>query len=274
MFHVNGKALKFVRSIFRTRVKGKFRIDKKSRAWWNQHMKDNNRYCVIVREKPGQYYLCIPDSKKSTTLAERKSIVALDPGVRTFQTFYSPEGICGKLGAETSLKLTRYAKKNDQLTSILSKTTNARTRRNLRSRCFELRTKIRNIVRDLHWKCANYLCQNFQQIILPMFETSQMTCKRLRKIQSKIVRKMLQLSHYQFRQRLLYKASCYRDTRVILTDEAYTTKTCGQCGELRNIKEAKVFQCLSCQAKIDRDLNGARNILIKFLTENAPPEGA
>ena len=36
----------------------------------------------------------------------------------------------------------------------------------------------------------------------------------------------------------------------------------------KNIRENKTFKCSDCGTIFDRDINGARNILLKYLTEN------
>lgn len=92
-----------------------------------------------------------------------------------------------------------------------------------------MRTKIKNIINDLHWKTCHYLCSNFKTILLPTFDVTKMTRKlpsRIRKINSTTTRNMLTLCHYKFKQRLLYKASA-TGTNVHLCNESYTTKTCG-----------------------------------------------
>ena len=53
------------------------------------------------------------------------------------------------------------------------------------------------------------------------------------------------MRHYQFRQRLIQKA---REAGKILlvVDEAYTSKTCSQCGHQNNsLGGSKVSRCLS-----------------------------
>jgi putative transposase len=53
----------------------------------------------------------------------------------------------------------------------------------------------------------------------------------------------------------------------MIVDESYTSKTCGKCGTLNeNLKSKKVFKCNECDLLIDRDINGARNILIRTFT--------
>src|ERR1700723_171236 len=74
-------------------------------------------------------------------------------------------------------------------------------------------------------------------------------------------------AHYRFRMRLLSKAREYPWCNVELVDESYTSKTCGRCGALHNkLGGAKVYQCPRCTLRMDRDVNGARNIYLRYLT--------
>ena len=92
---------------------------------------------------------------------------------------------------------------------------------------------------------------------------------------------MLTWAHYRFRQSLFARTK-RTGTVVQLVDEAYTSKTCGKCGNVHNgLGGAKTFHCPLCNHKVDRDANGARNILLRnakainFLTEGmALPPGA
>lgn len=121
----------------------------------------------------------------------------------------------------------------------------------------------------MHHKCAKWLCSNYDVIILPVFETQRMTSRKgkRRRLNSKTCRQMYTWSHYTFRQRLLYKATEYENTRVVLCTEEYTSKTCGLCGGLNHkLGGSKHFVCpnAACGARVDRDANGARNIYIKW----------
>ena len=126
-----------------------------------------------------------------------------------------------------------------------------------------LRAKIRNLVKDVHFKTASWLCQSFQDIIIPPFETSQMVKRAKRCIGNKTVRSMLTWSHYGFRQRLMSKAE-ELGCKIHVLGEHYTTKTCTNCGFYNpKIRGEKVLTCPCCNVKVDRDVSGARNILMK-----------
>ena len=79
---------------------------------------------------------------------------------------------------------------------------------------------------------------------------------------------MLLWSHYRFRKNLKTKAQGVGVT-VIECTEDYTSKTCSWCGHIdTKLGGKKVYCCSECGWKIDRDFNGAVNILTKYLTES------
>ena len=122
---------------------------------------------------------------------------------------------------------------------------------------------------DFHWQIINYITLHFKNIIIPKFETSRMTnnTRNNRVIRASTARTMLDMAHYRFRQRLLYKAGL-RGNRVFVVDEDYTTKTCGRCGELNEVGSSEIYKCSHCRITLGRDYNAARNIYIKFLVEH------
>jgi hypothetical protein len=78
----------------------------------------------------------------------------------------------------------------------------------------------------------------------------------------------LALGHYTFRQRLLNEARKHAGVRVLLVNEAFTSKTCGNCGWIhKTLAGNKDFRCRECNTRMDRDFNGARNVLLRFLGE-------
>jgi transposase len=73
----------------------------------------------------------------------------------------------------------------------------------------------------------------------------------------------LQTRYYEFSKRLEYKCSI-TNSKFKIVDEFYTSKTCSLCGSYNKVLEGnKIYDCINCKNKIDRDINGCRNIYLK-----------
>ena len=91
--------------------------------------------------------------------------------------------------------------------------------------------------------------------------------KNNRFLRTKEVRSLLCLSHYEFRTKLVHK-SRERGVEAMVVNEAWTSKTCTGCGEInKDLGGSEEYDCSKCNNKIDRDLNGARNILLRTIGE-------
>ena len=184
-------------------------------------------------------------------------ICALDPGVKTFQTMFSNEEVI-KFGDQS--KILKMYELIDYYKSIQTKVKKY-LKNKLRKRILFLNEKIKNKVNEIHWKTINYLTNNYNNILLPEFETQKMTNNLHRKVN----RKMMFWSHYKFKQRLIWKCNL-KNRNIKIVNESYTSKTCTNCGWLNhNLSNKDCFKCNKCCIEIDRDTNGARNILLKEL---------
>ena len=73
------------------------------------------------------------------------------------------------------------------------------------------------------------------------------------------------LKLYQFKQKLKYKC-LIRGCKYKVINEYMTTQCCSFCSKVNSdIKDKKVFECIGCGYKYDRDINSAKNILMKSL---------
>jgi putative transposase len=227
--------------------------------------------CRLQRTKLGEFFLCLLSNiepKGDNQAPKAKNIISLDPGVRTFMTAYDPQGSIYEWGKNDINRLFRLGCCADKIKSLIdSKVIIHKTRYRLRRVYLRIFKKIKNLVDTLHKNLSKWLCENYHNILIPEFKAGGMVRRKERKIKSKTVRNMLTWSHYSFRQRLISKAREYPWCNVILTTEEYTSKTCGNCGIVKeNLGGNKMFNCSYCKIKIDRDFNGARNILLKFLS--------
>jgi putative transposase len=231
---------------------------------WSEPLPDNCLDSRLVKNN-GRYYVAISYIKTIKLSENQGKIVALDPGIRTFNTFYSEQS-CGKIGYGDFKRIFRLCKVMDKLQSILSdKSLMFYKRCNLKKSLGRLRWKVRDLVSELHHKTAIFLVKNFDVIFLPTFEVSEMVNRLSRKIKSKSARQMLTLSHFRFKKFLKHKAFEYGKV-VVDVCEAYTTKTVSWTGEvIQSMGGRKTIVSKLDGQKMDRDLNGARGIFLRAL---------
>ena len=235
------------------------------RLKWTEELPEEFYDSRLIREN-GRYFVCIPYSKADSNIIEKQDnrVVAIDPGVRAFATFYS-EDSCGKIGFGDNKRIFRLCLVIDKLISALSKTKDLFKKFRIKSLIGRLKWKIHDLISELHYKTALFFVKNFDIILLPTFEVSEMTNKTRRKIKSKTVRNMLSLCHYKFKQ--IIKAKAFEFGKVVVdVCEAYTSQTVSWTGELvKNLNSSKIIKSKSTGIKMDRDINGARGIMLRAM---------
>ena len=133
-----------------------------------------------------------------------------------------------------------------------------------------MRQRITNLVDELHWQLARWLTSNYRIILLPTFETHDMTQRAGRRIRSKTARMMLTFRHYEFKRRLKWKA-WQRGALVLDVNEAYTSKTRSWDGAVNTtLGGAKAIRD-DTGFGMDRDINGARGIFLRALGDSPLP---
>lgn len=219
----------------------------------------------------GKWFIVVPICLGDTTLQVSDNqrncdVVALDPGIRTFLTYFSENGHFGKLGVGSFKRILSLQTKIEHLISKKALTSDKRKKRNLYSTINRLRFKLHNLVDELHWKTINYLVRNYRVILLPSFETSNMVKRGKRKIRSSVVKTMNSYRFYEFSTRLAQKCKEY-GVLLLRVNESYTSKTNSFNGEITNIGSRSSFRYDGIT--IDRDLNGARNILLRAMRDSS-----
>ncbi len=195
-----------------------------------------------------------------------RSVVALDPGVRTFVTAYSVNHAASYGDRFHSDKVFPLLLKLDRLIGQRTKAKHEEWKRHFQKRIDKLFIRVRNLVDDLHRRVAYDLVQSFDVIILPSFETKGMSAKEDRKIRTRTVRSMLGLAHYRFRRKLEWTCRKY-GKRLVICNEAYTSRTRSwdgfvneNLGGARTVSDGRIV--------VDRDMNGARGIMLRALYGN------
>eukprot|EP00122_Pirum_gemmata_P004600 Pgem_evm1s4184 len=171
----------------------------------------------------------------------------MDPGVRTFQTLYDSDGVVYHWGDGDMRRIFEMSLGLDKLQSKIRNKKGKKyksQRKNMNRAYYRQIDRIRNKIDDVHL------------ILIPKFDTGRMIRKAERKLHTKTVRGMCSWAHYRFRQLLLIaKTQVIQGCKVIVCDEAYTSRTCGICGFINPKFSGKTFKCKSgrCNYEVDRD---------------------
>jgi putative transposase len=196
-----------------------------------------------------------------------QKIVSLDPGVRTFMTGFDGGNFLEFANGDFS-RIAKLCLHLDKLKSRHDLSKGGRFKRlrfRLRQAMEKVRTRIKNLRTECHKQVGSYLARNYDIIVLPTFETSQMVAKKARKLHSKTARAMMTWAFYQFSQTLEHLCNRYGSRLVRITEE-YTSKTCVSCGHVhQKLGSSKKFKCPNCGFEIPRDFNGAGGIMLKAL---------
>lgn len=215
---------------------------------------------LTYNQLKNKFLLRVPTERIETILKPKLQSCGIDPGNITNLTIYSQEGTCYKIANRAkNNKLYELTKKKLLAKKLLTKHKQSKYKR-LFKRVSE---KMQNLTKELHYKSALFICRTFDNIYLGKLSTKGITSRK-NKMSSLEKEFTYALSHDKFRNILTNKAQEYR-RNLFIVDESYTSKACGCCGKLTNVGLSRVYNCSSCNSKLDRDLNAARNILIKHL---------
>lgn len=204
-----------------------------------------------ITRKENKYFINYPvdenwypelDLRNEKQVLKREQVISLDPGIRKFMTGYDPSGKFFLFGDKASLIIL----------DLLYQIDNGKV---------ELWSRVKNLVSELHWKVAHFLVTHYENVLLPDFRISKMV--RSKKLAPSTKRMMYMFSFHSFKEKMIFKANQH-NCNLYIVNEAYTSKTCTNCGILNDsLGSSELFECGSCGIKIDRDVAGSRNILIK-----------
>jgi putative transposase len=221
--------------------------------------------CVRITFKCGRWYLIVPYEASPAPLTKERKIVALDPGARAMFTYFCPNTKeWGDMAckAETRPVLTRVFKKRDALGKAMR---GAQNSAKLRKAWYRQLARASNLTTDLHYKLIAWLVKSYDVIICPTFSTADMQARSTTKLDNGTRATFRFLSHYRFRQRLLYKAQ--QAGKIVLdVHEAETTMGCSSCGFKKlDVGRSEVYECDRCGIVRPRDMNSAVDIYLKRL---------
>jgi len=267
------------RTVYKFRGRNIKRVEKEDKYYFTNKLVKTDKYIHFRHQermkplKEVNYYNIQKDLNKYYILLHEErpieennlqGIVALDPGVRKFQSSYDDTGKIIHFGGKAFQKLIKKKfKKIDNLHKLSTDKVNFnyKTRYSMKKKIVKLHQDVRGLINDLHNQVASFLTRTYNIIFLPEFNTQNM-----KKDLPPPVNRMLDvLSHYKFKMKLEAMAM-RRNSHLYIVDEFLTTKTCGECGYVNNVEKKETWKCIKCKYSHERDDNSARNILLRALT--------
>jgi putative transposase len=210
---------------------------------------------------------------KNDIQVDCNKIVSIDQGIRKFATTFSPKEVNFYGENFLNSKILPLFKQLDVFLSqrklIQNKLKDIKQWmtdriRNIDRQINKIRNKISDLIHDLHKRICFDLTLNYDYIILPKYETSNMVKRDKRKLSKLFTRAMNSLSAYRFKS--LLKHHCLKNGKQLLdSTEEYTSKTRSWNGIIDNkLGGKKIIK--DDNFVVDRDINGARGIFLLALT--------
>ncbi|CAM9905779.1 unnamed protein product [Ectocarpus sp. 4 AP-2014] len=131
---------------------------------------------VIQKYRLGNFYACVTEQSQvippSVKHPEDLRLVALDPGVRTFNTAVDSKGNVTEFAPGDVGRIYRLCHHVDALQfKAFDKATPSKRRYNLRKAWHRSIKKVKDLVMDVRNKTVKHLCKNYDVIFLPEFST-------------------------------------------------------------------------------------------------------
>ena len=217
----------------------------------------NKNSILQYNKKTNKYYIISPYDYTMKYTIKRDNKCGIDLGVRTFSTVYSKNRTL-EIGSNLIDKMDKYHDKMDKIKSHLD--TKILNKNKYEKILYKYGNKMRNRINDLHKKVSVYLTTNFKEINIGKVSTSKMISNLTGNIKEKTKRRLNTLSMYKFMETLNIMAKKY-NSQINLINEYKTSKTCHNCkNEHQNLGSNKIYDCIKCQIKIDRDINASINM--------------
>lgn len=218
----------------------------------------NLRSVTVSKTKTGQFYISVlvefePQPKPTTGRS-----IGIDLGLKTLATMSNGMVLENpKWFRKSQAKL----KRTQQHLSRKVKGSNRRERQRLKvAKLHQLVANQRNHVQHVfsHW-----ITDNFDHIIVEDLNTKGMMKNR------KLAKSIADASFASLVSKIQYKSQWYGRTFHKVDRWFASSKTCSCCGHKLDTLDLGIreWDCPSCGAHHDRDLNAAKNILYKGLTD-------
>ena len=229
----------------------------------------NGKYCILIPIDDLKWTRGgSPDGHKTPN---ERSVCGIDPGIRTFLTgidVTTSETFEYGTTKDRERLLEPLEQRIDEVHARISKSRERGKMTEATNRIRQLNKlefKKRVLIKHLHVRAACDLIKENSLVVLGDIQVRDIVRKEKRRLSANTVRRMMCWKTCAFKNHLLNRANGSQCV-VLLQEEAYTSKTCCACAHVHGrLGGNKRFICPQCGIDIDRDVNGAVNILQKGL---------
>jgi len=229
----------------------------------------------IYKTNMNTYYLCFSiDIKKQYPVLDKNNMMFCDTGGKTFLKGYKFKELI-EAGIEIDKQIIEDIKRIDENKKrrkelyVADKENNKEKIKEKEREHKRLNLKLRNKIKDMQEKTITKLLQT-DIIYIPKLNTQQIVEQENYNKLSKRV--MNYLKHGAFIRRLIEKASLLGKI-VIICSEYLTTKLCDECFE-KNECDSRLYECMYCHNKVDRDQHSSKLIFMKQITGIKKDDGS
>ena len=208
---------------------------------------------VVSREPDGRWYVTFAiDQSVPEPLQATQRAVGVDLGITDFAVTSDGERIANPRHLERKARnLARYQRRLARCQK------GSANRAKATAKVARAHRKVRNTRRDFLHRASTRLVRGNDMIVIEDLAVANMVRNR------HLARVISDCGWGEFRRQLGYKCERY-GRRLVVIDRWYpSSKTCSACGHLlaELSLSTRMWQCPSCGARHDRDVNAAKNIL-------------
>jgi putative transposase len=232
---------------------------------WSRDLPSDPSSVTVIREASGRYFASFVVEVEPKPLPDNGNAVGIDLGLASLAVTSAGEKIAPPKFLRSALKRLRRLQRN-----LKHKQKGSNRLAAARQQVAKLHATIADKRLDFLHQLSTRIIRENQTVVLEDLNVSGMLKNK------NLARSIADAGWRQFRTLLEAKAAQYGRQVVVINRWLPTSQVCSTCGHKDGKKELSIreWQCPSCGAVHDRDINAALNILAAGLAESRNGRGA